>query len=173
MKVYCSNCGGELERSQSYLNDKNKTKSGLVFCSLSCSTSYWHKKKRNENKEYHCEWCGKPEVTRKKLRCCSYECWQNLKKKQFLDNWLSGNYKGTKGRVKSKWIKDYLIEKQGEKCSKCGLNEINPISKTIPLEQHHKDGNKKNHSFENLELLCPNHHSLTETFGGLNKIKYE
>jgi predicted HNH restriction endonuclease len=30
-----------------------------------------------------------------------------------------------------------------------------------PLEIHHKDGSKKNNSEDNLDLLCPNCHSLT------------
>jgi hypothetical protein len=33
----------------------------------------------------------------------------------------------------------------------------------------HKDGNSENHNLNNLELLCPNHHSLTPTYGALNK----
>ena len=35
----------------------------------------------------------------------------------------------------------------------------------------HIDGNSENNNIENLELLCPNCHSLTPTFGALNKGK--
>ena len=52
---------------------------------------------------------------------------------------------------------------------KCGWHETNPISGFIPIQLEHKDGNSENHNLNNLELLCPNHHSLTPTFGILNK----
>ena len=34
----------------------------------------------------------------------------------------------------------------------------------IPLELHHKDGNKFNNNLSNLELLCPNCHAFTNTY---------
>jgi len=37
------------------------------------------------------------------------------------------------------------------------------------LQIEHVDGNPYRHKEENLTLLCPNCHSLTATFGGLNK----
>ena len=40
--------------------------------------------------------------------------------------------------------------------------EINPYTRTIPLEIHHKDGNYLHSVEDNLMLLCPNCHSLTE-----------
>ena len=55
------------------------------------------------------------------------------------------------------------------KCEKCGWGEMNEYSNTVPLEIHHKDGDCTNNLIENLELLCPNCHSLTENFGSLNK----
>jgi hypothetical protein len=32
------------------------------------------------------------------------------------------------------------------------------------LEVHHVDGDKKNNARENLQVLCPNHHSVTPNF---------
>ena len=52
---------------------------------------------------------------------------------------------------------------------KCGWEEINNISKKSPIELNHIDGNSENNSISNLELLCPNHHSLTPTYRSLNK----
>lgn len=51
-------------------------------------------------------------------------------------------------------------------CEGCFLEiwQKNPI----PLEVNHKDGNKNNHLLENLELLCPNCHALTNTYRGKN-----
>ena len=65
--------------------------------------------------------------------------------------------------------KRYLIFKYGEKCMKCGWHEINLTTELIPIQMEHKDGNSENHSLNNLELLCPNCHSLTSTYGALNK----
>lgn len=44
-------------------------------------------------------------------------------------------------------------------CEKCHSTEW--LGEPIPLELHHKDGNHHNHKLENLEILCPNCHSLT------------
>ena len=52
-------------------------------------------------------------------------------------------------------------------CNSCGLTEW--LGKPIPLELEHKDGCHTNHRLENLELLCPNCHALTETYAGRNK----
>ena len=41
----------------------------------------------------------------------------------------------------------------------------------IPLEIEHKDGNHQNNVRDNLEALCPNCHSLTDTWRGRNKTK--
>ena len=38
----------------------------------------------------------------------------------------------------------------------------------IPLELHHLDGNRTNHNIQNLQIICPNCHSQTETFRGKN-----
>lgn len=66
------------------------------------------------------------------------------------------------------FIRNYLIEKyQG--CQLCGWNQVNPTTNRMPLEVHHIDGNCTNNKEENLQLLCPNCHSLTPNSGALNK----
>lgn len=47
-------------------------------------------------------------------------------------------------------------------CECCGNTKWN--DKDIPLEVHHKDGNKKNNEISNLEILCPNCHYFTDTY---------
>lgn len=47
-------------------------------------------------------------------------------------------------------------------CESCGISEYN--NAPISLELNHKDGNSGNHALENLELLCPNCHSQTDTY---------
>ena len=65
--------------------------------------------------------------------------------------------------------KNYLIEKFGNKCMQCDWNKINPVTGLVPIQLEHIDGDSDNNNLENLKLLCPNCHSLTPTFGALNK----
>ena len=65
-------------------------------------------------------------------------------------------------------IVHYLKDKYNNKCARCGWHEINPITGKSPLEVEHIDGNYMNNKEENLILLCPNCHSLTPTYKGLN-----
>lgn len=60
-----------------------------------------------------------------------------------------------------------VFEEQNHCCNKCGVNEWQGFK--IPLELEHKDGNTTNNSRENLEGLCPNCHSITDTWRGRNK----
>jgi hypothetical protein len=62
----------------------------------------------------------------------------------------------TSSKLRKKLIEDGL---KPDKCEKCGLNEW--LGQKIPLELHHKDGNRFNNDITNLEINCPNCHSLT------------
>ena len=68
-------------------------------------------------------------------------------------------------------IKKYLIWKFGEQCSRCGWAERHPKTGKVPVEVEHIDGNFANNVLTNLVLLCPNCHSLTDTYRGLNRGK--
>ena len=65
-------------------------------------------------------------------------------------------------------LKNRLLQEgyKEHKCECCGLSVWNDLP--IPLELHHKDGNRTNHKFENLQLLCPNCHAQTETYRAKN-----
>lgn len=54
-----------------------------------------------------------------------------------------------------------------ENCEVCGIE--NWLGKRISLELDHIDGNRYNHSLENLRIICPNCHSQTPTYRGKNK----
>lgn len=64
--------------------------------------------------------------------------------------------------------KKYLIEVRGECCEVCGWAEVHSTTGKVPIEMHHVDGDSNNNLLENLQLLCPNHHSLTKTYKALN-----
>jgi hypothetical protein len=52
------------------------------------------------------------------------------------------------------------------RCERCGLTEWN--GEPLNMQLHHKDGDGTNNTLENLELLCPNCHAQTDTYGGRN-----
>ena len=49
-------------------------------------------------------------------------------------------------------------------CDNCGLADW--LGNPIPLEIHHVNGNNTDNRLENLQLLCPNCHALTNYYRG-------
>lgn len=112
--------------------------------------------------------CGKNLVGNKKY--CDNKCQADYQHKEWIIRWKQGLESGLKGEYGiSQHLKRYLFEKFNNKCCKCGWGEMNPYSQTIPLEIDHIDGDYFNNNEENLQLLCPNCHSLTSTYKGANK----
>lgn len=62
-----------------------------------------------------------------------------------------------------------VFEEQNYCCAnkECGISEW--FGKKISLELEHRDGNNQNNVRDNLEGLCPNCHSNTDTWRGRNK----
>lgn len=91
-------------------------------------------------------------------------------KNEYIQRWKSGLEDGLKGKFGiSKYIRDYLLNKYDYKCQICGWGKTNTYTNTIPLEIHHIDGNHLNNNEDNLQVLCPNCHSLTSTHKNHNK----
>ena len=67
-------------------------------------------------------------------------------------------------KLKRRLLREGFKENQ---CEKCGISDWN--KKTLNMELHHIDGNRNNHLFSNLILLCPNCHSQTATFRSKNR----
>src|SRR5262249_31608803 len=67
------------------------------------------------------------------------------------------------------FLRKYLTRRLGERCSRCGWAERHAITKKVPIEVEHIDGNWRNNRLDNLTLLCPNCHALTPTFRALNR----
>jgi 5-methylcytosine-specific restriction endonuclease McrA len=115
-----------------------------------------------------CLFCNKILTKSQTKFCCQDHCNQ-YKKEENIKKWLNGEDEGWSGTGIKKFIRTYLLEKNNYKCEKCGWGEKNPFSGLIPLEIHHLDGNYKNNKIENLQVLCPNCHSLTDTYKSMNQ----
>lgn len=132
----------------------------------------YEKRKRVEKELHYCVMCGK-EITRHNTMFCSNECRKDFEENQYCNYikcWKNGEELGYTPSYKiHKYVKRYLLEKYNNSCQKCGWNKKNEYTNTVPLQIHHIDGDCTNNREENLQLLCPNCHALTENFGSRNK----
>jgi predicted RNA-binding Zn-ribbon protein involved in translation (DUF1610 family) len=116
-----------------------------------------------------CANCGK-ELAKTQMKFCSQSCAGAFKYVKYIESWKNGEVNGLSGEYNlNKHIRRFLLEKNHYQCEKCGWSEVNEFSNTIPLEIHHIDGDYTNNKEENLQVLCPNCHSLTETYKSHNK----
>jgi Zn finger protein HypA/HybF involved in hydrogenase expression len=68
-------------------------------------------------------------------------------------------------RLKSRLINEERLE---YKCALCG-NTGEWQGQKLTLQLDHINGKNNDHRIENLRFLCPNCHSITETYAGKNK----
>ena len=173
-KHYCLYCGKELKRGQK------------KFCSSSCAAKNNNKGRKHsdetkekiaralsktgeiQKKEKFCLYCGK-ELKNGQSKFCSSKCFQDYQEKKNIEKWQS-NPETFSSENMPHMIKRYLMSKYNYKCQKCGWGEVNETTGKIPLEVHHINGDCTDNREENLQLLCPNCHSLTPNHGSLNKI---
>ena len=124
---------------------------------------------RGTGKVRYCLNCGKL-LNNIQTKYCSNICQADYQYKQYINRWKSGEETGLSGEYGiSQHIRRYLMDKYSCRCQLCGWGEVNQYTNTTPLEIHHIDGNYKNNNEDNLQLLCPNCHSLTETYKSHNK----
>ena len=124
---------------------------------------------RGTGKVRYCLNCGKL-LNNRQTKYCSNICQTDYQYKQYINRWKSGEETGLSGEYSiSQHIRRYLMNKYSCKCQLCGWGEPNPYTNTVPLEIHHIDGDYKNNNEDNLQLICPNCHSLTETYKSHNK----
>lgn len=118
--------------------------------------------------EKFCLNCGKA-LTKNQNKYCSISCQKEYEYKERIKKWKQGELLGYNGTNISPFVRRYMLEKANYACEECGWNKKNPYSGKIPLEIHHIDGNYTNNKEENLKVLCPNCHSLTNNYKSMNK----
>jgi 5-methylcytosine-specific restriction endonuclease McrA len=93
---------------------------------------------------------------------CCIKSWKKYYKKKMNDI-LQNKVNFPTSKLRIRLFEEGYKEKRCEKCGQTSwLNEL------IPLELHRVDGNNKNNLIENLQILCPNCHALTDTYKGKN-----
>lgn len=135
---------------------KEHSKSG-TYCSRTCANSRVFSEEARLKKSLALK--GKP-ATRKVQ---NLDQWRENIKQSWLNKYNSTPFDqlGMENRRRR------VFEEQNHCCNKCGISEWQGVK--IPLELEHKDGNNQNNNRENLEGLCPNCHSITDTWRGRNK----
>ena len=119
-----------------------------------------------------CLYCDDNIGRRRKF--CSSKCSAQYNRMLYIDRWLVGLESGSDASGElARIIKRYLQEQANDKCTKCGWGEVNPFSNKVILTIDHIDGDWTNNGVDNLAVLCYNCHTLTPTFGSLNKGKFQ
>lgn len=152
-EVTCKHC-----KNSFYTNEKRK-----VFCDRSCSATFNNLRRGNKPMVK----CQSPLCSRKifdrgnNQKYCASQCRQA----DLLRKWFDGEWVPEAKEFPS-WLREFLIIGG---CSKCQWNEVNPLTGRSPVQIDHINGNSSDHSRKNIQALCPNCHSLTTTYGALNK----
>lgn len=128
--------------------------------------------RNREKKEKQCLNCGN-DIPNRNIYC-NNKCQVEYRRLQNYKKIEEGDYSDY-NRMDTIDIatKRYLIYKNGNKCMKCGWDEVNIHTNKVPIQLNHIDGDPSNQNLDNLELLCPNCHSLTEFFGSRGKGREE
>ncbi len=135
-------------------------KSG-IYCSRKCANSRVWSEQDKIRKSISAK-------SSDKVKAANRNRSENSKKKH-QDTWnqkiLNASWKDLNSKKKR------VLLEQDFKCNRCGLNSW--LDQKLTLELEHKDGNSQNNDRENLECLCPNCHSLTETWRGRQSNRYK
>lgn len=88
----------------------------------------------------------------------------SLSKTKFMKKYLKVlDYKPNTHRLK---LRLYKFNLKKENCESCGIGSWRGGKLSLHLD--HINGNNKDNRLENLQVLCPNCHSQTDTYAGKN-----
>jgi len=158
--MICENCNKEHDGSYG---------SGR-FCSCKCARGFSTKTKRKEiNEKVSKSLKGKShtiaqqKARKEYLKSDKFKFYVQRKKEKHIQKLLDANWNDLNPGQK----RERVFYEQNLSCNRCKLSKWQ--NEPIVLEIEHKDGNHQNNSRDNLEGLCPNCHSLTDTWRGRNK----
>lgn len=150
----CKKCGKEFQPVKGLVN----------YCSLQCRNSRSWSNEDKRKKSISAKNSNKLKNQLESIRTDEiYEKISKTKKEKRKKQILESDYKD----LSFESLRFRILYEQENKCNKCGLDKW--LGQDIVLELEHKDGNNKNNNRDNLEMICPNCHSLTETWRGRNK----
>lgn len=140
------------------------------YCTRSCSATANNRKKPKRQRKLtrgsgSCLDCG-TSISCYAQRCT--ECAPRSKSRERVAAWLAGEWDGNCADGLSETIRNFLLLEANFQCRGCGWGGVNPFTGRSTLQVNHIDGDAFNNERINLEVLCPNCHSLTENFGSLN-----
>lgn len=183
-------CSGECYLEYRLLKDKrclnpqcgtlfSPTDSRQQYCTRSCAatvnnTVYVKRPKGTNGRK--CRKCPN-RVPPKRAICDDCRVIPNrISSGEYIARWLDGQESGSgsNGTLKH-FCRRYLLEQANYRCQSptCavpgGWSVPNPVTGKPILTVDHIDGNWKNNAVDNLLVLCYSCHTLTPTFGSLNK----
>lgn len=80
-----------------------------------------------------------------------------------LEDLLVRGRRTSRGHLKRRLIDAGLKE---DKCEECGISEW--LGRPLSVQLHHRNGDGTDNRLFNIQFLCPNCHSQTDTWGGRN-----
>ena len=130
---------------------------------------------QNQSKAFMCrELKCKPETLNSYLKIMNIEYVGNQGGKGIK---ISKDYKTAKEYIQGTCVQSHILKQKlirdgikENKCEICGVSIWQGIQ--LPLELHHKNGNHFDNNIDNLQILCPNCHSIQEGNAGANAGKY-
>jgi hypothetical protein len=142
-------------------------KANQKYCSVVCRNQ--SSNARLNKSTDPCEDCNAQITKLSRTGRCS-DCYSSFIRKNKISSWLDGKWRGGTDTKLSRTIRQYLLKEANYTCTRsgCGFNTPHPIDGESVLEVNHIDGNGANHKPSNLEVICPNHHALTESYRGRN-----